>query len=420
MINNVINFVFTIVHQMATVALYLRNVEHSPNLGVINLRFTSYRKSSYISLKVQVNKEDFQANEFPYVKKNAPHSARLNALLRSELNKAQDILFDFQIKRETLTFKAFKAQFSPKKDILFQEYALAHFKHKVNHPDDNKKITESTFRSYKYAIKCFTLFANNPYIGVIDSKTIERYKEMLLSTKSHSTAYAYLTGVHLAYIAAIEDKYPNKNAFASISLIKHNRKLQKSKTPLSLEELKSLYQDFMKFKKDRCIGNYPVPYFPVLQKFLFSCLTGLRYSDVNGLKFSHLKKIRLETGADYWYIEKVIQKTQKLRTIPLLEQAFDLIDWQADDAADRLVFVARSTDRTNAVLKAIDKMKLINKEMTTHTGRHTFGALSIKFGMRREVIQEILGHSSERMTERYAAVGNQLMKVDLETQWQSF
>ena len=398
---------------MATISLYLRTVEHSPSIGIINLRFTHARKSSYISLRVRVKKQDFQSHEFPYIKKNAAHSARLNALLRNELNKAQDIIFDYQMKRETLTFKAFKSQYLPKKDVPFKDYAITYFRKRM----DSGAITHSTYHTYEAGIKCFTLFAKDPMIGQIDQHKIAGYKEMLITTKSNSTASVYIKAVFMAYEDALKNKYRNRDAFAGINLIPNKRQFQKGKTPLTLEELQRLNQDYLNYKNHRSLGNYPQHYFVVLQKFLFSCFTGLRYSDVNSLQFKHLKKMDQE--GDNWTIEKVIVKTKKLASIPLLPQALDLIYWNTGHNPDTFVFEPRTICHSNNLLKGIDKIANINKAMTTHTGRHTFASLSITLGMRREVIQEILGHSAERMTERYATINIQLMKEDLDINWKS-
>ena len=43
----------------------------------------------------------------------------------------------------------------------------------------------------------------------------------------------------------------------------------------------------------------------------------------------------------------------------------------------------------------------IEKHITFHNLRHTFGSLLAMNGTRRELLQKQMGHSSARMTERY-------------------
>jgi len=56
-------------------------------------------------------------------------------------------------------------------------------------------------------------------------------------------------------------------------------------------------------------------------------------------------------------------------------------------------------------LKEIAALCSINKDLTTHTARHTFATtVTLLNGISLEVLKEMLGHSTIKQTEHYAKV----------------
>lgn len=152
-----------------------------------------------------------------------------------------------------------------------------------------------------------------------------------------------------------------------------------NRTALTMKEVEALEQLYDK-------GVLTTNQLKVLQYFLFSCYTGLRYSDLQ--KFS---VFNIENG-----VIKIIQsKTGSVVSIPLLDRARRFLPINKFDML--------SNQKSNDNLKTITKgYTNIRGNVTCHVGRHTFATIGLNSGIPLEVVSEILGHSSTRVTKRYA------------------
>jgi site-specific recombinase XerD len=115
-----------------------------------------------------------------------------------------------------------------------------------------------------------------------------------------------------------------------------------------------------------------------LQYFLFSCYTGLRYSDITRLNRQHLHGNTISI---------VQEKTDKPVFVPLIEKAVNLIAIQQNGK----LFKTFCNQPTNRMLKEIMLTAGIEKNISYHCSRHTFGTLSIYWGIPKEVVAEIMG-----------------------------
>jgi site-specific recombinase XerD len=65
----------------------------------------------------------------------------------------------------------------------------------------------------------------------------------------------------------------------------------------------------------------------------------------------------------------------------------------------------RANSKFNGYLKEIAAICHINKELTTHTGRHTFAtSVTLENDVPLETVGKMLGHTSIKSTQRYARV----------------
>ena len=140
--------------------------------------------------------------------------------------------------------------------------------------------------------------------------------------------------------------------------------------------------------------------------FLFSCYTGLRFSEIQQLRIEHL----VERNG-HSFLEMQIPKTQKLYLAPLLEEAFGtLIDkYQEFSEIDGRLLPVISNQKSNQTLKFIADLAGISKKLSMHVGRHTFATGALSSGVPLEVVSEWLGHSDIRTTQIYAKITNDFM-----------
>lgn len=115
-----------------------------------------------------------------------------------------------------------------------------------------------------------------------------------------------------------------------------------------------------------------------LSYFLFSCYTALRYSDIITLTLDDIK-----TGSAITTQEK----TDKPVSVPIIPEAKALIC----AGADGLCFKTFTNQATNRFLKLIMEAASIDKKITYHCSRHTFGTMSIYWGIPMDVVAELMG-----------------------------
>lgn len=135
----------------------------------------------------------------------------------------------------------------------------------------------------------------------------------------------------------------------------------------------------------------------IREAFLFSCMCGLRWSDINALRWQNI-----HTNGDVWQIEIRMVKTQYPLFLPLSEQAKAFIPERADKGPGDRVFTLPSLFKAERVLKKWVESAKINRRITFHCGRHTFATLVINKGASIYVTRDLLGHKSVKTTEIYA------------------
>lgn len=137
--------------------------------------------------------------------------------------------------------------------------------------------------------------------------------------------------------------------------------------------------------------------------FVFCALTGLSFSDVEGLKPEH---VSVDDEGNYW-IHKARHKTKNVCSIPYLESARAIADRYAGHPLCKkrgVLLPVISNQRMNSYLGEIAGICGINKPLTMHIARHSFACLALANGVSMEIIARMLGHSDIRTTKIYAKV----------------
>lgn len=137
--------------------------------------------------------------------------------------------------------------------------------------------------------------------------------------------------------------------------------------------------------------------------FIFCALTGLSFSDVEGLKPEHISQ---DDDGNFW-IHKARQKTKNICSIPYLETARNIAEKYKDHQLCKsrgVLLPVISNQRMNSYLGEIAGICGITKPLTMHTARHSFACLALANGVSMEVIAKMLGHSDVRASKIYAKV----------------
>ena len=210
-------------------------------------------------------------------------------------------------------------------------------------------------------------------------------------TISNTTARLMVNRIAAALNKAVVEGLIPSNPFKTLEAKEKPKKDSVAREFLTIEELKVLIKT-------------PCRYEIVKKAFLFSCFTGLRYSDVKSLRWSEI-----HTAADgkTLYIEHDQVKTKSRVTIPLSDEA---LKWMPKREAgiDLVYHELRITATTvEVVLQEWMEDCQIDKHITYHCSRHTAATTLLTLGANLYVVSKLLGHSSIKMTEVYAKIVDQ-------------
>lgn len=299
-----------------------------------------------------------------------------------------------------------------------------------------KQVSKQGVATYNL-FELFEEFIQSARIKGRAYNTIRNY----ISLRNHLKAFEEYSGLKLAaetynlrthdkllqYLVYEEDQAPNtvfgvvKNLKVflnflteerNISLLPEVDKIKASyidpeKIYLTWEELEKLQAVELRENLDK-----------VRDVYLFSCYTGLRYSDLKNLHPAHI----VERG-NYKVVSLVQQKTQAKVEFALNAYALAILEKYKGKYLRCLPVIVNQ--KMNSHLKEIGQLAGINslaekltfdkgqplrtmvpkhELLTVHTARHTFATQSLLKGMTVEVLQKILGHKKIQNTLVYAKI----------------
>ena len=238
-------------------------------------------------------------------------------------------------------------------------------------------------------------------INRLDFEFISEYEFWLKSVRKcdHNTTLKYLSNFRKIINRCLRNGWLQRDPFMGFKMTKR----EVERTALTEFELQDLATK--KFEIERLAI--------VRDIFLFSCYSGLAYSDVKKLKRS---EIVIGIDGEKWLISKR-QKTDIAARIPLLPPALVIIDRYINHPQctqeDRVLPVF-SNQKMNAYLKEIADLCGINKNLTYHIARHTFATtITLSNGVPIETVSKMLGHRNLKTTQLYARILDQKISQDM-------
>ncbi len=224
----------------------------------------------------------------------------------------------------------------------------------------------------------------------VDYEYCEGFKDYLqkvAKTKSNqplsgNSISSYFTKLRAALNQAVDDGIILSNPAHKVTTPKP---IESEREFLTLEEVQALF-------KTEC--RYDV----LKRAFLFSCLTGMRWSDIQNLEWRQVQK-----EGENWKVNFHQKKTKGLQYHYINEQAKELMG-TAQDVEDRVFVGLRYSAYMNTALMQWCLRAGITKHITFHCGRHTFATLQLTLGTDLFTVSKLLGHSEIRTTQIYAKV----------------
>lgn len=224
----------------------------------------------------------------------------------------------------------------------------------------------------------------------IPRNTVYDNKEIRLSP---NTALTYYRKLCACLNKAVDDGLIDRNPAKRVEGIKG---VEKTRMYLTIDEV-------------RILAATPCQYPEIKRAFLFSCLTGLRKSDIEKMTWSEIHQ-----QGKYTRIIFKQKKTGGLEYLDISPEAVKLLSERRKDSD--LVFPCRySFSHVTRTLKRWTADAGINKHITFHCGRHTFATLMLDLGADLYTVSKLLGHRNIKTTQIYAKVldKNKQMAVSL-------
>jgi integrase len=228
----------------------------------------------------------------------------------------------------------------------------------------------------------------------VNKEWLEGFKEYLnkkAKTKSKkplsvNTKFSYFSKVVAALKQAVKDGILVKNPALGIEAMKQG---ETHKEFLSFEELEAAYNA-------ECDNQM------LKTAFIFSALTGLRWSDILKLKWKEI----LYSKENGYMIRFEQEKTEGKEYLPISQDARNLLG--DEGSPNDNVFRGLSYSAWNNLKLREWLMRAgINRHITFHSARHTFATLQLTFGTDIYTVSKLLGHKNLKNTEIYAKIVNE-------------
>lgn len=266
------------------------------------------------------------------------------------------------------------------------ESFLEYFRSKMPN-DDNFRNWNTTLKHFeKYCggectFKQLTLEFCQGFLAYLLQQTTQTKTKMMASTANNN--FNRLKSVlHQAY-----EEHLIKDNIAT--------KLQQAKEADTHREFLTL-DEVKRLSKTPCVK-------PVLKSAaLFSCLTGLRISDILRLRWEDIQPA--PDGG--WCMRIITKKTKTDALLPLSEEA---LEW-CGERGEGQVFKGLTMSHLALYLKDWIKEAKITKDITFHCFRHTYATLQLAAGTDLYTISKMLTHSNIGTTQVYADVVSDLKR----------
>lgn len=148
--------------------------------------------------------------------------------------------------------------------------------------------------------------------------------------------------------------------------------------------------------------------------FYMECYTGLRIGDLLSLKWKNY-------DAGTKTVTLTMHKTHRQITVPLTQKVVSVLESYRDlfSTPDKYVFpflklhdtsfslgkaICSATGIVNGHLKTLALRCGIEKNLSSHAGRHTFATMLVTKGANIYDVKELLGHSDVKVTQIYARI----------------
>lgn len=249
----------------------------------------------------------------------------------------------------------------------------------------NRFSSQSNFDTWRSAFHYLNdYFVNDLKMGELSVDKIEEFRDYLLSLSlAQNTKHTYYNKFKAALKEAFKKGFIPENYADRVDSIKAE---ETKREFVTLDELRLL-------SKTEC--DKPL----VKKAFIFSALTGLRFSDIEKLTWNELEGNE-ENG---YFIRFQQKKTKAHEKLDLPTPAYQLLGERK--APEQKIFKGlKYSAWVNVKIKEWVLRAGIHKKITFHCARHSFATIQLDLGTKLYTVSKLLGHKEIRTTQIYAKV----------------
>jgi integrase len=257
---------------------------------------------------------------------------------------------------------------------------------------EKRQESDGNYGNWLSALKHLQRFPRaNVKFTEIDKRWLEDVKDYFVHEAkangnrplSQNSCVSYYNKVRAALKQAVKDGIIIRNPAEDIEGIKE---AETKREFLTYEELQAA-------AKAHCENDL------LKRAFLFSALTGLRFSDIEKLTWQEIQH-SAETG---YYLRFKQKKTKGQETLPIPEDVVNFIGERKGN--EEKVFPDLTySDYNNHLIKEWMIRAGVERHITFHCARHTFATLQLTLGTDIYTVSKMLGHKELKTTEVYAKV----------------
>lgn len=356
--------------------------------GKISLYIETYKGSYY-----DEDGKRKHIREFEFLKRylhENPKTAKEKKENKEALEFADQVL---TIKKADFNQGKYGLQNPYKKKKLFLDFFHEKMEEKINSPK-NYGNWSATMVHLKRCVSPTITFEEVDEAFV---KRVRKYFDTEAQTKSdtllsENSKYSYFNKVKATLRAAFDEGYTSINYGAKAKSFEQQ---ESQREYLTHEELQRLANAECKY--------------PVLKRaFIFSCLSGLRWSDINKMVWAEVRE-EFQGGEKATKVNFTQEKTGGIEYLYISEQARELLG-ERKSPSDRVFIGLKYSAVYNTELLRWCNRAGITKHITFHSARHTNAVLLLENGADIYTVSKRLGHSELRTTQIYAKMVDQKNK----------
>jgi len=260
------------------------------------------------------------------------------------------------------------------------------------------KPRKRSYRKDLSLLKCHILDVfGSKRLNQISKFQVQQFHTMLREEKGLSPAQCdhNLKLMRHSLNLAVDWEIIDKNPIARIKLFKEDSKIERY---MSDEELQRL-MFVLKTDRNRMVCN--------VAKFLL--VTGCRLNEALSATWRNVDR-----SNQVWKVEAINSKSKSSRSIPANSMAISILeDLGTEDDYEHLFINPRTGERYYNIHKTWDRLR--NEaglpHLRLHDLRHQYASFLVNSGRTLYEVQQILGHSDPKVTQRYAHLSSKSLQA---------